>query len=118
MEQISIGSKKSIHLSFAQLHSIRRNFLEGVPIKKIARNHNIGIVRLERAFIEVSSPKESALLIRSLNKIGHRNEPYYSEEELLTGIPNYTWESLSRTEKQFYNNYGSKRKQFKSGRRN
>jgi len=37
--------------------------------------------------------------------LGHKKDPYYSEEELLLGIPNYNWEELSKLEKQFYLDY-------------
>lgn len=37
--------------------------------------------------------------------LGAKIEPYYTEEELLKGIPEYTWESLSNKEKQFYYGY-------------
>lgn len=40
--------------------------------------------------------------------LGHKDEEYYSEKELLAGIEDYTWESLSEVEKEFYNNYGNK----------
>jgi hypothetical protein len=41
----------------------------------------------------------------STGKWGHKDEAYYTEEELLKGIPEYTFKDLSRHEKQFYLNY-------------
>ena len=49
--------------------------------------------------------------------LGHKQEEYYSEKELLTGIPEYTWEELSKAEIKFYQNYGKKKKCFRNGRR-
>lgn len=37
--------------------------------------------------------------------LGHKNESYYTEEELLKGIPQYTFDELSQQEKEFYLNY-------------
>jgi len=37
---------------------------------------------------------------------GHKDEPYYTSENLEDYYPTYTWESLSEHEKEFYLNYG------------
>jgi NTP pyrophosphatase (non-canonical NTP hydrolase) len=36
---------------------------------------------------------------------GYKNDSYYSEEELIKGIPEYKWEELSKEEIEFYYNY-------------
>jgi hypothetical protein len=36
---------------------------------------------------------------------GVKNEPYYTEEEMIQGIPNYQWKDLSLKEKEFYFKY-------------
>ena len=39
--------------------------------------------------------------------LGHKNIPYYTEEELLNP-PRYSWETLTHTERNFYNSYTNK----------
>lgn len=42
---------------------------------------------------------------KSTVSLGHKKTAYYTEKELLAGIPEYTFKDLSRHEKQFYLNY-------------
>ena len=42
--------------------------------------------------------------------LGHKDEEYYSEKQLLLGIQEYSWEKLSKSEIKFYENY-ERRKQ-------
>lgn len=41
---------------------------------------------------------------------GFKDEAYYTEEEMIQGIPNYTWKDLPRNEKEFYYKYNHEMK--------
>jgi hypothetical protein len=42
--------------------------------------------------------------------IGHKDEPYFTEEEMLADYPTYSYKDLSRTEKAFYELKTNKKK--------
>jgi hypothetical protein len=44
--------------------------------------------------------------IEDIPILGCKEESYYTEEELLNLPPQYSWDEVSETEKQFYFNYG------------
>lgn len=45
-----------------------------------------------------------------LSKLGSKTEEYYTEKELLQGIPEYKWEDLDNYEKYFYLTYGKEQR--------
>lgn len=81
---------------------IRELILQGMPLELIARRYKVGYERIAGVYyyFEIEVKK---LRIRGPNAmIGHKDEPYFTEEEMLAGYPTYSYKDLSKTEKAFY----------------
>jgi hypothetical protein len=81
---------------------IIQKFHQQVPIKKIAKVLGVTYNRVNSILSKymINYKKDTITL-------GHKNIPYYTEEELLNP-PRYSWETLTHTERNFYNSYTNK----------
>jgi hypothetical protein len=108
-----LNGNKLYRKSFSRkdIIDIRESIIAGCPLLTIGNQYKVSIELLQDIFSELIQGLEF-LNIKLENKkekiLGNRQETYYSEEELLLGLPTYIWKDLSITEKQFYKNYGRK----------
>ena len=90
----------------AELLDIRQRIIDGHPIYYICKVYKVDRLVVQELF------KEFILTLDSIRKyspravIGNKNTSYFTENEMLAGLPVYTWEELSKLEKHFYLNYG------------
>lgn len=78
---------------------IIQKFHQQVPLKKIAK-----ILGITYARVNTIVSKYMINYKKDTITLGHKEESYYTEEELLNP-PKYSWEGLTQTEQNFYNNY-------------
>jgi hypothetical protein len=88
-----------------EILSIKKDIISGIPVEKLTVKYNL------------TEPRISTLINRFIFKnphanriLGNKTEPYYNSESELFNLNNndYTWESLTEKEKQFYLNYEPK----------
>jgi len=100
-----------------ELLQIRQDIIDGVILTDIAAKYQVGDKAIRSIFREFIIIMADAKIEIIKKRLGHKNASYYeTEEELLTGIPNYKWEDLDRPEQQFYLNYGKKFKEAQNRR--
>lgn len=93
------------------LDAIYDDFVEGLLLVELFKKHNISrpsFLFLMREYFH-RNPK---LFIEAFNelaekRLGYKNEAYFTEEEMLNP-KEYTWESLSKKERLFYEKYTRK----------
>lgn len=90
------------------LEKIEKDILDGLNIAKISQKYKIDYWVVHNVFIDFILEKQRNNKNLSIT-FGHKDQEYYTEEELLAGIDykSYTWENLTEEEKQFYLNYGT-----------
>jgi hypothetical protein len=84
---------------------IKNSLLAGVQVKKIAKKYSVCSRVIDTIFKEFLLDKKN---FYPSTQLGSKDEEYYTEEEMLSGIDysSYTWDNLTEEEKQFYLNYG------------
>lgn len=93
------------------LDSIYEDFVAGMVLIELFKKHNISKASFEylmRGYYH----KNSRLFIEAFNdiagkRLGYKTEAYWTEEELLKP-KEYTWESLTKKERLFYEKYSRK----------
>jgi hypothetical protein len=99
------NNKAKYKFTIEEVLSIKKDILAGIPVEVLTKKYNL------------SEPRISTLINKFIfknydnNKIlGKKTEPYYnSEQELFNlGNNNYTWDSLTEHEKNFYLEYEAK----------
>lgn len=93
-------------LTVEEIDSIRNRLYSGVDhncvlgsFKKMSKFKKDIIIN----FIE----KQLQLIVKNEKVMGNKNEPYYESEDDMI-IPKYTWNDLSKTEKEFYKSFNNK----------
>jgi hypothetical protein len=90
------------------LEKIEQDIINGLNLVKISQKYKIDYWAIHSIFTDFILEKQRSSKHLSIT-FGHKNQEYYTEEELLAGIDykSYTWENLTEEEKQFYLNYGT-----------
>lgn len=101
MGKKGLPGKKEIKL-------IKQYINQGMNLKEIARKVDVSFYSVDLIFADLMAQRKSRNKFVS-EYMGFKDESYYTEEELITGIDysSYTWENLTEEEKQFYLNYGT-----------
>jgi len=96
------GKKYKRVLTIEEIAQIEMQIYKKVPLQEIRDTFHLTKVLFNgiRRQLKIETKRYP-----STGKWGHKDESYYTEEELLKGIPEYTFEELSQQEKQFYLNY-------------
>lgn len=84
---------------------VAKKHLQGDSIRQIAIKLKVSYGKINRIVSKYLANRCSPVII-----FGHKDEPYYTEEELLNP-PKYSWEKLSSAERIFYFEYTNKLKQ-------
>lgn len=79
-----------------EANKIKKLIYEGLTLQEIHEITGETVSFLSRNFGNYVSKKDMT------RNLGHKNETYYTEEELLKGYPEYTYESLSEEEKKIF----------------
>lgn len=87
-----------------EILDIRQDIIDGVLIERIAARFNVSMGVIRSLFSEFIQTMDSIKTLGSTAKLGHKNTSYNTEEEMLGGLPQYTWKEVSKEEKQFYIN--------------
>jgi len=92
-----------------ELESIKAEIIKGNTIAKIAKDYQVDYWVISTIFKEFILNGPYNKNKNPTVKLGHKDEEYYTEEEMLSGIDysSYTWDNLTEEEKQFYLNYGT-----------
>jgi hypothetical protein len=75
--------------------------IDGVPLYIIARVYGVSQVAISNRYSDLLERLAQKVPGRNA-EIGHKNEPYYVEEEEMLTTPKYSYQELSETEKQIY----------------
>jgi hypothetical protein len=87
-----------------EILDIRQDIIDGVLIERISARFNVSMSVIRSLFSEFIQTMDSLKTLGSTAKLGHKNTSYNTEEEMLGGLPQYTWKEVSKEEKQFYIN--------------
>lgn len=93
-----------------ELLDIREKIIEGQPIFYISRKYKVDRLVIQELFREFILTMDSIKNKKNKTILGNRDCTYYTEAELLENSFDYTWEELSKSEKNFYLNYGKRKK--------
>jgi hypothetical protein len=91
-----------------ELLDIRQAIVDGDIIEIIAYKYKVGTKVIRYLFKDFIQTMDALRIPSGEYKLGHKDDSYYSEEEMLEGLPQYKWEDLDYYEKKFYLNYGRK----------
>lgn len=97
-----IGRQYKRVLSIEEIAQIELQIYKGISSSEIRETFHLTIVLFDSIY---QGLKFETKRHPSIGKWGHKTESYYTEKELLKGIPKYTFKELSKHEKQFYLNY-------------
>ena len=95
-----------------ELLDIRQAIIDGDIIEMIAYKYNVGTKVIRYLFRDFIHTMDALRIPSGEYKLGHKDDSYYTEEELLEGLPTYKWEDLDHYEKKFYLNYGKKKRKY------
>jgi hypothetical protein len=107
-ETVSLSGKFKTKKDFTktELLNIRNDIILGNPKLWICHKHGITDNVFDKIYGEFSELMATVTAKDPKCILGSKQEAYWTEEEMLRGNPKYSWGELSRTEKQFYLNYG------------
>ena len=93
------------------LDNIYIDFVAGLLLVELFKKHNISRESFQYIMADYYH-KNSKMFVEAFNdiankRLGHKNEAYFTEEEMLKPRE-YTWESLSKKERLFYEKYTRK----------
>jgi hypothetical protein len=78
-----------------------------LKVRVVQIKYNISKVTLEEIIYTYKiSGGTFNQLAENIPILGHKDEAYYTEKELLNLFTQYSWDEVSETEKQFYFDYG------------
>jgi hypothetical protein len=123
MEELTItfnGKKIIRRYSKGRKHYTRVNFTKSLlkeiiedalfkrlKVRVVQIKYNISKVTLEEIIYTYKiSGGTFNQLAENVPILGHKDETYYTEKELLNLPTQYSWDEVSETEKQFYFDYG------------
>jgi hypothetical protein len=99
--QKSIGRYYKRVLSIEEVAQVEIDIFKGISEEEIRAKFQITIVLYKSIYQNLIFDSNN----QSSVNLGHKHTAYYTEKELLKGIPTYTFKELSKHEKQFYLNY-------------
>lgn len=108
------AGKVKLEFTIDQLFKIVNDAINGTTIKELSLQYKTSrrvILDIQRLYYSTRGTFKSVSY--KIHRLGNKDVEYYSEEELMVGIPNYKWEDLSVEEQQFYLEYGRKEKKNK-----
>lgn len=93
------------------LDKIYEDFVGGMLLVDLFKKHNISKSSFEYIMRDYFH-RNSKLFVEAFNdlakkRLGYKTEAYWTEEELLNPVE-YTWESLTKNERLFYEKYSRK----------
>jgi|688.fasta_scaffold2062163_2 hypothetical protein len=103
MEKKQRSHGKFIYFSPKEIKFVGESIEKGKSTKYLTELFGVGtekIFRVLEQYLQTLSKKRS--------RLGYKDESYYTEEQMLKGLPQYKWEDLDYYEKQFYLKYGKK----------
>lgn len=108
------SGKVKLEFTMDQLFKIVNDAINGVTILELSLQYKTSrrvILDIQRLYYSTRGTFKSVSY--KIHRLGNKDVEYYSEEELIAGIPNYKWEDLSMEEQQFYLEYGRKKRKIK-----
>lgn len=109
------SGKVNLEFTMEQLFKIVSATINGVSILELSLEYKTSrrvILDIQRLYYSTRGTFRSVSY--KIHRLGNKDVEYYSEEELIAGIPNYKWEHLSAEEQQFYLEYGRQEKKNKN----
>jgi hypothetical protein len=92
---------KRVFLVREILH-IRKEIIKGTKVALIAADYRVDRKVINKIFNEftlgIVPPPKAPYGV----KLGHKSEAYYATEEAMLDEPTYSWEELSKAEKEWY----------------
>lgn len=82
--------------------NIRQLIIQGIPLKVIAKKYKVNDKRIKSVYREFN---EQMIKVRTSYKpavMGYKDDSYYTEDEMIEGMPLYHYNELSDSEKAFY----------------
>jgi hypothetical protein len=110
VKRYSKGRKHYTRVNFTK--SLLKEIIEDALFKRLKVRvlqikYNISKVTLEEIIYTYKiSGGTFNQLAENVPILGHKDEAYYTEKELLNLPTQYSWDEVSETEKQFYFDYG------------
>ncbi len=81
---------------------IRAKIMRGTRISRIAEGYGVDYRVIANIFKEFCWGFSKNCPSIVIERLGHKNEPYYETEDEMLEEPEYSWESLSALEKEWY----------------
>lgn len=103
------SGKFKLEFTMDQLFKIVNDAINGTTILELSLQYKTSrrvILDIQRLYYSTRGTFKSVSY--KIHRLGNKDVEYYSEEELIAGIPNYKWEDLSIEEQQFYLEYEKK----------
>jgi hypothetical protein len=100
MEKELIG--KSRKLTRQDFLDIRQLIIEGWPMGFIARRYGVTYRKINRHYKKFDDEMSRVRVFHHRVSLGHKDCSYYTEEEMIEGMPHYSYNELSNSEKAFY----------------
>ena len=100
MENVLIGKNKK--LTRQDFLDIRQLIIEGWPMGFIAKRYRISSKKLDRHYKKFSDEMAKVRIFHNSVTLGHKDTAYYTEEEMIEGIPVYSYKELGDSERAFY----------------
>ena len=108
------SGKVKLEFTIDQLFKIVNDAINGTTILELSLQYKTSrrvILDIQRLYYSTRGTFKSVSY--KIHRLVNKDVEYYSEEELIAGIPNYKWEDLSLEEQQFYLEYGRKKRKIK-----
>lgn len=84
---------------------IKQAYLEGMTETDILIYFNINSRIFHFICYKTIENIKEPIITENLIYFGNKKQAYYTEEEMIRGIPDYKFEDLTKTELKFYRNY-------------
>jgi uncharacterized protein YerC len=88
-------------ISLDEQRLVKDLIVQGYSIEAVKHKTNLSYERISSMFLDIR-PRANEIT-QGVIGFGSKQEPYYTEQEMLNGIPQYTYEDLSEDEKILYN---------------
>jgi hypothetical protein len=100
MENELIGKNRK--LTRQDFLDIRQMIIQGWPMGFIARRYGVTYRKINRHYKKFDDEMSRVRVFNNRVSLGHKDCSYYTEEEMIEGIPQYSYKGLSKSEKAFY----------------
>jgi hypothetical protein len=96
-----LENTQRVFTAYEILH-IKRAIGRGVTIKRLSQHYNVDYRVISQIFKEFMWSTQDTILVASPKRLGYKDEPYYETESEMLNEVDYTWESLSESEREWY----------------